>query len=191
MRLIRLLLLLSIISVIVLPQTKHLGQGVFYNDQGAINLAVDAGLAMQKWDSPYVPFVLYMGTDQASATVPKEKVFLIYGDNTYTLPDLKVFREEYKQDRQDYRAYNQIYMGQESLVMTHFRDYEFDWDRDFFPPRGSGHIAASQAGINNLIAFKSFVYFKNPGFKKGDQLLIKVVDGKNDEIFGACAVVIQ
>jgi hypothetical protein len=75
--------------------------------------------------------------------------------------------------------------------MTRFRDYRFDWEDDFFPARGSGRLAVSQAGISNIIGFKTFAYFKNPGFKQGDQILIKVIDNKNADIWGACAVKLE
>jgi len=191
MKIVRLVLLFSLVGLLVMAQTQHLGQRVFINEEGAINLAIDASLAVQKLDSSYVPFVLYMGTDKGSATVPRENVFLIHNGNTYSLPELKTFRSEYKDDRNDYRQYNQVYMGQESLVMTRFRDYRFEWDRDFFPPRGSGLTVSNRAGISNVIGFKTFAYFKNPGFKKGEQVLIKVIDNKNENVFGACAAVLE
>ena len=191
MKIVRFVLLLSMVGLLVMAQTQHLGQHVFINEEGAINLCVDAGLAVERLDSPYVPFVLYMGTDKGAATVTRENVFLIHNDTAYNLPELKVFRSEYKGDSADYRQYNQIYMGQESLVMTRLRDYRFEWAYDFFPPRASGRTVASQAGISNIIGFKTFAYFKNPGFKKGDQILIKVIDRKNENVFGACAVILE
>jgi hypothetical protein len=191
MKLIRLWMLMAVVCVMLAAQTTHLGQRVFYNDEGVINLAVDAGLAMERIDGDYVPFVLYMGTDKGAATVPRENVFLIHNDTTYTLPELKDFRSEYSGDRMDNRQYTTVFMGRESLIMTRFRDYRFDWEDDFFPARGSGRLAVSQAGISNIIGFKTFAYFKNPGFKQGDQILIKVIDNKNADIWGACAVKLE
>jgi len=39
--------------------------------------------------------------------------------------------------------------------------------------------------------FKTKLYFKNPGFKTGDTLVIKVRDKKNPELVGAVAVVLK
>ncbi len=32
------------------------------------------------------------------------------------------------------------------------------------------------------------MYFKNPGFKKGDEIVIQVKDHANPEVTGSCAV---
>jgi hypothetical protein len=42
-----------------------------------------------------------------------------------------------------------------------------------------------------MVGFRTKLYFKNPGFKKGDQLVISVKDRKDPEIFGSCAVILK
>ena len=49
------------------------------------------------------------------------------------------------------------------------------------------HVYTSTEGPLN-IGFKSFLYFKNPGFEKGDVIAIKFFDKTDAEIWGACAV---
>jgi len=46
---------------------------------------------------------------------------------------------------------------------------------------------AGQDGTFNL-GFRTRLYFKNPGFKKGDEIVITVKDDKNPELTGSCAV---
>ncbi len=45
-----------------------------------------------------------------------------------------------------------------------------------------------------MVAFHGFMsplYFKNPGFVKGDKLTIKVRDAKNPAVTGECEVVLD
>jgi hypothetical protein len=45
-----------------------------------------------------------------------------------------------------------------------------------------------------MAAFNGFLtpmYFKNPGFAKGDKLTIKVRDTKNPQLTGECEVVLN
>ncbi len=191
MKIIRLILLIYIAGFMMMAQTIHLGQHVFYNEEGAINVAADAGLAVQKLDSPYVPFILYMGTDKRPATIPRGNVVLIHNDKTYSMPALKDFRAEYKQDTADNRQYASVSMGRESLIMSRMRDYRFAWENDYFPARGSGRMSVDQAGISNVTGFKTFAYFKNPGFQKGDQIVIRVTDRKDANIWGAVALILE
>jgi len=47
------------------------------------------------------------------------------------------------------------------------------------------------ASFSGFIGFKSKFYFKNPGFQKGDQLVIKVKDRKNPQIAGEVEAILK
>ena len=189
MKAIRLILLMVIVSLILSAQTIHVGQHVYYNEEGAVNIAADASMAVQRLDQKYVPFVLYLGTDEkTSIQIPRENVVLVYKDQEYSMPALKEFRKEYSYDNRDARQYNNFYQGIQSLVATQMRTYNFSLQDQFFPSRNSGSLAVNQASLAGSIGFVSFVYFKNPGFQFGDTVVIKVFDKDDPDIWGAVAV---
>ena len=103
---------------------------------------------------------------------------------------LKELRSKYSQDNRDFRQYNTFYIGVESLLLAHMGSFRFDWRSDFFPPRSSGLLATDEAGISGTIGFKTFAYFKNPGFKKGDQVVIRVFDKNNPDFYGEVGVIL-
>jgi len=189
MKVIRLSLLIVVTGFILTAQTIHVGQHVYYNGEGAINIAADASMAIQRLDQNYVPFVLFLGTDeQGTVHIPRENVVLVYNDQEYYMPELKDFREEYSYDNRDARQYRNFYAGIESLVATHMRSYNFNRQDEFFPSRSSGRLAVDQASLTGSIGFATFVYFKNPGFQFGDTVIIKVFDRDDPNIWGAVAV---
>jgi len=190
MKIIRISLLILITGVLLNAQTVHLGQQVFYSEVGGIILAADASLTANKLESDYVPFVLYMASNLGSATIPRENVVMVYEGNTYPMVPVKELRSKYNQDNRDYRQYNNFYMGVESLLLAHMGSFRFDWSSDFFPPRSSGLLATDEAGISGTIGFKTFAYFKNPGFKKGDQVVIRVFDKNKSDFYGEVAVIL-
>jgi hypothetical protein len=184
-----LILFIIAVGLMLSAQTIHLGQHVYYNGEGAINMAVDASMAVQRLDQNYVPFVLYMGTDEKiSVQIPRDNVVLVYKDQEYNMPALKDFRKEYRYDNRDEQQYRNFFAGVESLVATHMRSYTFGWQDEFFPSRGSGRLAVDQASLSGSIGFATFVYFKNPGFQLGDTAVIKAFDKDNPDIWGAVAV---
>ena len=191
MKAIRLGLLFLTVALFLSAQTVHLGQHVYFNDEGAIDIAADASLAVQRLDQNYVPFVLFMGMalDQNYvAAIPRENVVLIYKDQEYQLPSLSDFRKEYRRDGADARLYEKFFAGAESLVGSKLRHYRFRLQNQFFPSRSSGAIATNEGSVSGTIGFVTFAYFKNPGFQMGDQVTIKVVDKKNPEIWGSVDV---
>jgi len=45
--------------------------------------------------------------------------------------------------------------------------------------------------MSGSLGVKTKFYFRNPGFQKGDELVIKVKDQKKPDKFGFCAVVLE
>jgi hypothetical protein len=189
MKLYRMTIILLAFAVIVTAQTEHVGQHVYYNSEGGINMALDAGLAVQRLDSPYVGFALMVGGDEGvNATINRKDVIMVYNGQEYHMPDIKTFRSEYRFDIRDQRYYDSFAGGIESLIGSYMRLYEFQWDRDFFPSRSSGKLVAEEISLSPHIAMVTAIYFKNPGFKVGDTLVIKVTDKSNPNISGSCTV---
>ncbi len=173
------------------PQTIDLGQSVFYNDEGDIIMAVDAGLAIRKLDSPYVMFMVYMvARANQSLSVHRDDVTMVYNGQEYKMPSLKELREKYKGEMNDINTYRRL--GKEALIFSRMKFYNFPTDSDFFPVLGTrGALPVDEGSMANQIGFRSKFYFKNPGFKKGDQLVLKVHDRKNPELVGGAAVILQ
>ncbi len=105
------------------------------------------------------------------------------------MPSLEERRKEYKAAKTDLAQY--LALGKETLVLSQLRNYRFQWDLDFFPVLGREPRPTDQGSFAGPIGFKTKLYFKNPGFKKGDELVIKVTDSKNPSLTGSCAVVLE
>ena len=174
------------------PQTKDLGMGGFSNESGPILMAVDAALVNVSLKSPYVMFMLFMGArDQnASITVTRKDVLMVFKGQEYTMPTVSELREDYRGEVRDLDFYRRL--GKEGIISSWVRLYDFPDPSNFFPPLTLRSTLAIDHGY--MTAFKGFmtpIYFKNPGFAKGDKLTIKVRDAKNPAITGECEVVLQ
>ena len=189
------ILKLALVSVLAFcaaaaAQTIELGQSVFSSNQGEIVLTIDAALAVRKLDSPYVMFTAFMVvTGGQSIVVNRDDVTMSYNGQDYKMPSLKEWRSAYKGALGDTSLYNQL--GKETLVLSHLRDYQFPSDQDFFPVLGRGPLPTDQGSVAGMVGFRTKLYFKNPGFKKGDQIVISVRDKNDPEIVGSCAVILK
>ena len=190
MKILKIGLALGLMTLMLTAQTVDLGNHVFYNEEGMINLAVDANMAVRILDSPYVPFVLYIGADpRIIANIHRNDVTLIHDGRSYQMVGLKELRKGYDQDTRDYRMYSRF--SKENLALSRMRYYRFQTQYDFFPPRASKLRITDEASVSETIGFRTFAYFKNPGFKDGDTIIINVVDKDDSEIWGASAVVLK
>ncbi len=172
-------------------QTIDLGQNVFYNDEGDIIMAADAALAVRRLDSPYVMFMVYMvAKGNQSLSVNRDSVAMVYNGQEYKMASLKEIRENYRGELNDVNTYRRL--GKETLVLSRMRLYTFPADTDFFPVLGArGALPVDEGSMSGQIGFRTKFYFKNPGFKKGNELLLKVHDRKNLELVGSVAVILQ
>lgn len=186
----RSVLLFLIAAATAAPQTRDLGQGVFYSGEGAILIAVDAGVAIRKIKSPYVMFRAFMvaaGGD--SIVVDRADVVMVYGDVEYRMPAYKEFQKAYSARRGDLELYRSL--GKESLALSPMRNFRFLDDSDFFPVFGQAIALTNEGSMAGNTGFRTTLYFKNPGFKKGDTIVIRVADKKRPELMGAVAVVLE
>ncbi len=166
--------------------------GAFSNESGPILVAVDASLVNLDKGSPYVMFVAFMaaaGNDRSIAVAAKD-VVMVYKGQEYRMPSVKELRDEYRGEIRDLDFYR--HLGKEGINASWIRFYEFPERSNFFPPlTSSAPLAASEGHMAGKLGFVTPLYFKNPGFAKGDKLTIKVRDMKNPELTGECDIVLN
>lgn len=173
------------------PQTKDLGLGAFSNDSGPILMAVDAQLAGRAVNSPYAMFVLFMGVKDktGSINVASKDVVMVYKGQEYHMPSLAELRGNYRGEIRDLSFYRRL--GKEGLVASWVRFYDFPERANFFPPLTlRAPLPIDEGHMSAWYGFATPLYFKNPGFAKGDRLTIRVRDAKNPDITGECEVVL-
>ena len=186
------LLLLGVLALAatVSAQTTELGQNVFTSSQGEIVLTIDAALAVRRLDSPYVMFMAFMVTHgPKNISVDRDDVTMTYNGQEYKMPSLKEWRTQYKSGLGDMTLYGRL--GKETLVLSQLANYQFPSDQDFFPVLGRGPLPIDRGSMASQVGFRTKLYFKNPGFKAGDQITISVIDKDDPEIVGSCAVILK
>jgi hypothetical protein len=192
MKILKIAAILLVLAAAAYPQTKDLGQGAFANESGPILMAVDAQLVDQSIDRPYAMFLLFMGAKDKnmSITVAAKDVVMVYKGEEYHMPTVAELRDSYRGTLRDLSFYRRL--GKEGIIASWVRFYDFPENADFFPPLTMNSTPAVTEG--HMVALDGFmtpIYFKNPGFAKGDRLTIKVHDVKNPSITGECEVVLQ
>lgn len=182
---------LLILSVAAIAQTLDLGLGAYANDKDPIMLAVDAGVASRVLESPYVMFVVYMASRdlKQNISVDRKDVTLIYNGQEHRMPSLKELRTSYGAEIRDIELLR--HLGKEGIASSWVRFYKFPSQGDFFPPlTARAWIKTDKGSMSGFTSFVTKCYFKNPGFKKGDKLLIRVTAKGKPELKGEVAVVL-
>lgn len=186
------LLVLFLCAAIASPQTKDLGMGAFENDRGPIMLAVDAALVDFQLNAPYVMFVMYMAAKDQNKdiVVGRDTVTMTYNGKEYKMPTLKELRDNYRGEIHDVDFYR--HLGKEGIISTWARFYNFPQRADFFPPLTlRGTLSVDEGSMYGWTGFRTKLYFKNPGFKKGDKVTFKVWDKKDPAIASSIDVVLD
>ena len=191
MKLAKIVMIVLILSAAAYPQTKDLGLGAFANASGPILMAVDASLVNLDKGNPYVMFVAFMAAaGNQSIAVAAKDVVMVYKGQEYRMPSVGELRNDYRGEIRDLDFYR--HLGKEGINASWIRFYEFPERSNFFPPlTSSAPLAASEGHMAGKLGFVTPLYFKNPGFAKGDKLTIKVRDMKNPELTGECEVVLK
>ena len=192
MRILRSVFLLLVLCAVAYPQTQDLGLGSFSNDQGTIKLAVDASLVDREIDNPYVMFVLYMASksENQNITVNRKDVTMVYNGQEYNMPSVEELRKNYGGEIHDVDFYR--HLGKEGIYSSWVRFYKFTARTDFFPPLAPrAPLAVDEGSMYGYTGFRTKCYFKNPGFKKGDKLTLKVRDKNNPQLMGEVEVVLK
>jgi len=166
--------------------------GAFSNESGGILIAVDASLVNRTLDSPYVMFVVFLAAkdrDQAISVAAKD-VVMVYKGQEYPMSSVKDLREAYRGEIRDIDFYR--HLGKEGINSSWIRIYDFPERANFFPPLTlRAPLAVTEGHMFGNKGFMTPMYFKNPGFAKGDKLTIKVRDMKNPQLAGECEVVLD
>jgi len=192
MKLLRFVLIALVLSAVAYPQTADLGMGAFSNESGAILVAVDAALVNRVTDSPYIMFVVFLAAkDQnQSISVAAKDVVMAYKGQEYPMPSLKDLRDNYRGEIRDIDFYR--HLGKEGINASWVRLYQFPEKANFFPLLTlRSTLAVDEGHMTGFYGFMTPLYFKNPGFAKGDKLTIKVRDKKNAQLSGECEVVLD
>jgi hypothetical protein len=190
MRKIRYILGLMVLSAPLLSaQTIDLGQFAFLNNDGPLNVLVEAGIAANYLDSPYSFFVLHMGMDaNQHGSIDRDSITLIYKGSEHKMPGLREFRKNYNQERRDMRVY--LKMGEEPWISAGMNTYQYNPAFDFFPMRHESSRSTDRGSLSSTIGIRTKVYFKNPGFEPGDKFIIQVKDRKNPAVVTNVVVVL-
>jgi hypothetical protein len=192
MKILKVALVALVLVAAAYPQTKDLGLGSFSNEKGPILMAVDASLVNQSIGNPYSMFVLFMAPRDKNvlATVAAKDVVMVYKGQEYHMPSFGELREDYGGVVRDLDFYR--HLGKEGIISSWVRLYEFPEKANFFPPLTlRSKLAVTEGHMNAFYGFMTPIYFKNPGFAKGDKLTIKVRDAKNPQLVGECEVVLK
>jgi len=192
MKILKVAAILLVLAAAAYPQTQDLGMGAFANESGPILMAVDAQLVDQSIDRPYAMFVLFMGARDrnTSITVAAKDIVMVYKGQEYAMPTLAELRDKYRGELRDLNFYRRL--GKEGIIASWVRLYDFPERATFFPPLTMrSTLPITEAHMLALDGYMTPIYFKNPGFAKGDKLTIKVRDAKKPDITGQCEVVLQ
>jgi len=187
--------LLVVACAMALPQdqNKQLGQGVFYNASGKIAIGIDATIADMRLKSPYIMFMGYFVAKEAnieSYAVNRNDVIMAYKGQEYHMASIKDVEEKYREIREDINLERRF--NKEGLLFGNMQAYAFPYENDFFPGPGPNQPLSVNSGqVTGFVGFKTKLYFKNPGLAKGDELIIKIVNEHNLELYGQVKVVIQ
>ncbi len=174
-------LLLLALCASLPAQTVDLGKHIFFNGEAPINLAVDARMVPSGLNAPYVMFMVFMTVDKGyKASVDRKGISLIYNGQEYSMPSVKELRKGYDNIDRDMRTYAR--MGLENLSVSEMSLYSFDPEGDLFPSPESGMMPSDNVSMSRMRGARTNVYFKNLGFKIGDELIIRVKDRKKPEL---------
>jgi len=173
-------------------QTQDLGMGAFANEDGPIQVAVDASLVNFNVDSPYAMFVIYMApkSQNQGVVVTRDTIVMIYQGREYKMASYEELRKNYGGEIHDLDFYR--HLGKEGLISSWIRFYNFQKGTDFFPSLTMGSsLAIDEASMYGFIGFRTKAYFKNPGFKKGDQATFRIWDKKKPDLKGEVDIVLK
>ncbi|MCX6567497.1 MAG: hypothetical protein NT147_00400 [Candidatus Aminicenantes bacterium] len=185
-------LFLLLLCAAAYGQTNDLGMGAFANERGAILVAVDAALVDFQINSPYVMFIVYMAAKNPNQdiVVSRDTIVMVYQGKEYKMPSFKELQANYKGEIRDIDFYR--HLGKEGIISSWVRFYNFPQRADFFPPLTlRGTLSVDEGSMYSFTGFRTKVYFKNPGFKKGDKVTFKVWDKKDPKLSGEVEVVLD
>lgn len=172
--------------------SRDLGLGAFANDHGPILLAIDSSLAIRSLNSPYVMFYAFMASKNMNQniTVAARDIVVLYKDQVLTMPTVKELRANYGAVIRDATLYREL--GKEGINASWIKLFDFPRAPNFFPRLDlRSDLAADYGHMYGVRGFHTPLYFKNPGFRKGDKLVFIVRDAKDPKLTSECTVVLK
>ncbi len=191
MKLLKVFLIVLALSVAAYAQTEDLGLGAFSNERGPILIAIDAALADLQLNSPYVLFIGYFASKNQNQDIvlTRNNVVMVYNGQEYHLPTVKELRDNYRGEIRDVDFYR--HLGKEGIIASWIRFYNFPQRADFFPALTlRSTVAVDEGSMYSFTGFRTKLYFKNPGFKRGDKITFKVRDKKDPNLTGEVQITI-
>jgi hypothetical protein len=192
MKFVKTILAVLLLVAAAYAQTEDQGMGAFSNEKGPILLAVDASLVNLAPDNHYVMFVVYMASKSPNQNivVARDGVVMVYNGQEYKMPSFEELHKNYKGEIRDVAFYRQL--GKEGLIASWMRLYDFPQREDFFPPlTGTSPLSVDEGSMSSMTGFRTKCYFKNPGFKKGDTLVIRVTAKNKPALTGEVTVTLK
>jgi len=192
MKMLKVAMVVLVLAAAAYPQTTDLGMGAFSNETGPILMAVDAAMVNQSIGSPYAMFVLFVGAGakRGNLSVAAKDIVMVYKGQEYHMPSLSELRKNYGGEIRDLDFYRRL--GKEGIISSWVKFYDFPEPASFFPPLTlNSTLAVTEGHMTAYYGFMSPLYFKNPGFAKGDKLTIKVRDAKDPAVTSECEVVLD
>ena len=166
--------------------------GAFSSESGAILMTIDAALVNRIGQSLRHVRRLH-GAPRAdrALTVAAKDVVMVYKGQEYRMPTVKELRDELPGrdpgPRSSIGASARRGSSPPGSGTTSSRR-----NPNFFPPLTLSAPGRLRKGhMFGKLGFLTPLYFKNPGFAKGDQLTIKVRDKKDPELAGECEVILN
>jgi len=192
MKLMRFAMVILVLAGLGYGQTVDHGLGAFSNENGAILVAVDAALVKKDLQEPYVMFYGFLASKDPNVPirVAAKDVVMVYKGREIPMLSLSELRDKYRGEIRDMNFYRRL--GKEGIISSWVRLYQFPEPSSFFPPLTlNAPLAVREAYMLGFNGFMTPLYFKNPGFAKGDRLTIKVRDAKDPALTGECDVVLD
>jgi hypothetical protein len=192
MKLMRYAMVILALAGLGYGQTVDHGLGAFSNESGAILVAVDAALVNKDLKEPYVMFYGFLAPKDPNVPirVAAKDVVMVYKGQEIPMMSLSELRDKYRGEIRDMTFYRKL--GKEGIISSWVRLYQFPEPSSFFPPLTlNSPLAVKEAYMLGFNGFMTPLYFKNPGFAKGDRLTIKVRDAKDPALTGECDVVLD
>jgi len=192
MKILKSVFLLLLLSAAAYGHTQDLGMGAFANERGPILVAVDSALVDFQINSPYVMLIIYMAAKNQNQdiVVSRDTISMVYQGKEIKMPSLSELRDKYNGEFRDIDFYR--HLGKEGIISSWVRFYNFPQRADFFPPLTlRSNLAVDEGSMYGFVGFRTKVYFKNPGFKKGDRVTFRVWDKKDPKLSGEVDVVLD
>ncbi|MCK7518515.1 MAG: hypothetical protein MZV64_12745 [Ignavibacteriales bacterium] len=185
-------LVILVLAGLAYPQTVDHGLGAFSNESGAILMAVDAALVNRDVKEPVRHVLRLPGLQGPEPRRQGRGQGRGHGLQGAGIPHAVPVRAPGQVPWRDpgHELLPQAGQGGDHLLLG--APLRLPRAVELLPPLTlNSPLAVREAYMLGQNGFMTPLYFKNPGFAKGDRLTIKVRDAKNPALTGECDVVLD